>query len=372
MVAAFSLAAVTFSPTLLAQEYLHYKWQSGCFGNVINYAANSPAPNEGTIVTNLPNAPAGSWTAGPFGTALTGASVVAPATHNYVDTGWNPGTITGDMTWACWLKMDPNAPTPSLTYVFGTGGTFRIFTGGGGFFLTSGWGGGNVNTVANVQTLARAGWTHIACVLNSTTLTGTYYINGVPETPVTMTAPVNWTGTTFFVGKHSGLTNANIFDLDEFLLVGSALSASEVMALVNGPRGASGEFGSSCGSILSSNGQAPTIGNTNYAVTLSSAPTLALTWLMFGNTRCSLFNNTFPLPQDLGMFEASLTGCQVHVDNDVGVLSQITQNGTATYPFALPPWSALAGYQLYAQALTYDLSSSQLSSSNALAISIGL
>ena len=127
--------------------------------------------------------------------------------------------------------------------------------GGGGFFLCGSWGGSNVNTVANVQTLARAGWVHLACVLDGPALTGTYYINGVPEVPRVLTTAVNWTGSNFFVGKHSGLTNASIFSIDEFLLTNRALSAAEIGVLASSAYGADGRFGSSCGPVLSGNGE---------------------------------------------------------------------------------------------------------------------
>lgn len=365
------LLAVSSAPALLAQDLLHYKFENACATSAVNFAAGSPAPATGNIVTNFAGAPASTWTQGQFDLALKGGVVVAPQTHNYVDTGWVPGNITGSMSWACWLKMDPAAPTPSLTYVFGNGSTFRVFTGGGGFFLTSSWGGSNVNTVANIQTLARAGWTHLACVLDGTALTGTYYVNGVPENPVTLTTAVNWTGTGFSVGRHSGLTNANIFDLDEFLLTNRALSAAEVAALASSPRAGDGRFGSTCGPSLDGNGQQPLLGNAAYGIDLTG-PNVGFAWLVFGWNRCTAFGGTMPLPIDLGILAPGLAGCQGHVDTDVGSLSSVLQNGTANFGFPLPAWPGLSGLTLYAQGVTFDAATSQLSSSNAVVMGVGL
>lgn len=367
----FALVAASALATLPAQELLRYRFEAGCGSQVINFAANSPAPNEGTIVTNFAGAPATSWTPGQFGLGLKGASTVAPATHNYVNTGWVPGTITGSMTWATWLKMDPAAPTPSLTYVFGNGTTFRVFTGGGGFFLTSSWGGSNVNTTANIQTLARAGWTHLACVLDGSTLQAQYFVNGVPENPITMSAAVNWTGANFFVGKHSGLTNASIFDLDDFVLVNRAMSAAEIGVLATSPYAADGRFGSTCGPLLQGNGQLPAVGNAAYGFSVNG-PQTGFCWVLFGYSRCTIAGGSLPLPVDLGLFEPSLAGCLGHVDNDVGALGTVLVSGTANFGFPLPAWQGLAGLNLYGQGFTLDGATAQLRASNALAIGVGL
>lgn len=365
-----ALALVVTTTVAAAQDLLLYKFESGCNAEAINFGASSPAPATGNIITNLAGAPAASWTSGRFGSALKGASVVAPQTHNYVDTGWNPGNITGSMTWACWVQMDPAAPTPSLTYLFGNGTTFRVFTGGGGFFLTSGWGGSNVNTVANVQTLARAGWTHIACVLDGTALTGTYYINGVPENPVALTTQVNWTGVNFFVGKYGGLTNANIFDLDEFILVNRAMTLPEIVALASASYGADGTFGSSCGPTLAGNGQRPTLGNSLYGFQVNG-PAFGFAWIVFGTSRCTMQGGLIPLPTDLGVFQPMLAGCRGHVDTDLGAVSSLLGAGSTAVAFPLPALPVLSGYTVYGQGVTVDAAATQLRASNALAVSIG-
>jgi len=367
LVIALALSTATAS----AQELLHYKFDGGCGDKVINYAAGSPAPNEGTIVTNLAGAPAASWKAGVWRGALTGGTTVSPQVHNYVDTGWNPGTITGSMTWASWIKMDPAAPTPSLTYMFGTGTNFRIFTGGGGFFLTSGWGGSNVNTVANIQTLARAAWTHLALVLDGSTMTGTYYVNGVPEAPVTLTSAVNWNSTAFFVGKHSSLSYPNIFDLDEFILANRAMSASEIAALAVSPRAGDSVYGSGgCGGLsLQSSGGAPVLGNGSYALSLNStnAATIAVN---VGSSRCRLLG-VLALPFDLGAILPQFAGCVIETDQDVLTFGGSKGPGTLMIPFPIPTAAVLAGVNLYVQAPGIDSGGGNLIMSNACSIALG-
>jgi len=373
LLSTLSLALAIMAP-VASQDFLRYKFDANCGSEVINYAFQPLHAGTGTLVSNLPGLPAGAWTDGRFGDALRGGSVVAPTTHNYVDTGWAPGVVTGSMTWACWMRMDPTVPTPSLTYLFGNGTTFRVFTGGGGFLLTAAWGGTNVNTVTNVQTLARAGWTHVACVLDGAALQGQYYINGVPESPVNMTAAVNWTGNAFFVGKYSALTNASIFDLDEFVLVNRALTATEVTALVNGPFAADGRYGASCGVAgpsLDNNGTLPALGNFGYGFQVNG-PATGFAWLLFGFSRCSIAGGALPLPIDLGTFTPLLSGCAGLTDTDYGSLSGVLSGGTANIGFPLPPFPALSGLHFFTQAVTLDGATGALRSSNAMAVGIGL
>ncbi len=367
---ALAAASLLFVASASAQDLLHYKFDGSCNDKVINFAAGATT-GDGTITSTLTGAPATSWKAGVYGGALAGGVLSpTPAQVNYVDTGWNAGTITGSLSWACWLKMDPAAPTPSLTYLFGDGTNFRVFTGGGGFFLTAGWGGSNVNTVANIQTLARAAWVHLACVLDGTNLTGTYYINGVPEAPVTLSGGVNWTATTFYVGKNSTLSSPNIFDLDEFLLTHRALSANEVMALATTPRAADAPYGlGGCGGLsLASSGGPPTVGNASYALVLDSGYVAPFT-IGVGSSRCML--GGLALPYDLGALLPGASGCSIEADQDLASASGVKPAGPLTIPLPIPNIASLAGLTIYVQAPGIDVGSSSFVLSNAFAIGIG-
>lgn len=365
------LAPALAAPRLLPQDLLHFKFDDRA-ATAINYAAGSPAPAEGAIVTNLAAGPKGVWKQGVWGGALAGGDQTqAPQAYSYIDTGWNHGTITGSLSYAFWLRMSPQAPTPSLSYLFGNGTNFRIFTGGGGFFLTSGWGGSNVNTVANIQTLAKQKWIHLALVIDAAALRATYYIDGVPESPLTITGGANFAGTAFYVGKYSGLTNASIFDMDEFILANRAFSPAEIAVLSRSPKAADGRYGSGgCGGLLlSSSGGAPAPGNSQYTLELNS-PGTVLYSLGFGASRSAL--GALPLPFHLGLIFPQSAGCHLECDPTLFSVSGAKPAGLWKIPFPIPPLPAIAGLTLFAQAPSIDAGSGNLIISSAFSIGIGL
>ena len=365
LTSALTCAALTV-PAAAQQELLHYKFDAGCNSKVINYAT-SGAPSEGTVVSGIAGAPATSWKPGVWGNALVGA--VQPA-HNYVDTGYAPA-ITGSLTWAFWLKMDPAAPTPSLSYVMGAGGgsSFRVFTGGGGFFLTSSWGGSNLNTTAHVQNMAKLAWTHLALVIDATALTGTYYINGVPEPAITITGGANIAGTSFYVGTYSGNTTGSIFDMDEYLLVNRALTAAEILILASTPRAGDAAYGGGCGALqLGSTGGRPALGNSGYMLQLTT-PNVTPFALGLGSNRCKV--GPVLLPLDLGTLLPPLSGCVLDASMDLLTLGGVVATGMASLRVPIPNLPQLQGLTLYLQASGNDAATSKTVLSNAFSMSLG-
>jgi hypothetical protein len=347
----FFLLGLSIPALASGQELLHYKFDENYGSKVINYANASPAPDEGTIVSNVPTAPAGSWTSGVWGRALQGGTLSpTPVLYNYVNSGWNPGTLTGSLTWASWLRMNPAAPTPSLSYMLGNGSNFRVWTGGGGFLLTGGWGGTNVNTTSTaIQSMAKAGWIHVACVIDGTALKGTYYVNGIPENPVNLTAAVNCTGSAFYVGTYTGNTNVSVFDYDEFLLVNRALTAAEITTLASSSRAAHGAYGGGCGGLVLDGGTSlPTPGNFLYQLSLASPTSLAYS-VGLGSNRASL--GGIPLPFDLGLVIGGIGSCMVDSSLDLVSVGGSKGAGATIVPLPIPANPALGGVTLYLQTL---------------------
>jgi hypothetical protein len=350
-----------------AQDILHYKFDGACGSTVINYAAGSPAPATGTIVTNLGGATPASWTAGRFGLALARAGVQAGQTSNYVDTGWAP-VISGSLSIACWLKIDPAASWQSLNGLFSTVpagiiscfqvSTLVIFTIPG------------VGTITNSYfvPMARAGWTHLALVIDAATRQSTLYVNGIGQLASAFAVTPSWTATGFQIGHYNNSANLAL-DIDEFILANRAMTAAEIAVLAADPRGADAAFGTSSGPTFAGNGQRPIPGNQSYGLVLNANAGAA--WLVFGTSRCTMAGGTINLPVDLGLLHPLLAGLQGQVDSNLGALSLLVSGGATQVPFPLPNLPGLSGFQCYGQALTLDAASLQFASSNALAIGIG-
>jgi hypothetical protein len=347
-----------------AQDILHYKFDGACGSTVINYAAGTPAPAIGTVVTSPPGGPF--WTAGRFGLALAPSGVGPTAIT--LDTGFAPHAMTGSLSWACWLRVHPGSNqlgAPIGLFGDSSGGWMEI----AGTFLTTG---SFVTSFqgTNLFPLVQSGWTHVAVVLDSSTLTGTYYLNGTPQPPVPFAGAMNWTATSMQIGQWGLSSFVNrTFDIDEFILANRAMSAAEIAVLATDPRGADAPFGLSAGARFTGNGQRPVPGNQSYGLVLNSNAGAA--WLVFGQSRCTMAGGTISLPVDLGTLNPRLNGLSGEVDTDLGVLTVLAAGGPTSIPFPLPNLPGLSGFQCYGQALVLDAASLQFTNSNALAIGIG-
>ncbi len=346
-----SLSALALLTSLAAQnDVLHYKFEGGGT-KALNYAPNSPAPGEGAITNTLTTAPTSSFVPGRFGQALTSGITPAPLQANVVDTGWAP-SVTGDYSWAMWMYNSRGTAGPSLTYLAGipVSGAFRIY-GGSTILLTVGGAGGTTyySTVANVYGLATAGWVHVAFVVDTTAMTGTYYINGVPEAPRVLTAMPNITGSDFWIGRQTAAGAPSIYDIDEFRFLTRAVTAPEIaMWATQHPAGDSA-FGTACDATLGSTNGLPQLGNVNYALTIGSSAPNGVGVLTMGLSRTSA--GALPLPVDLGTFLAGMGGCNWECSAEVSLLTLLDPAGAATLGFQIPPVPGFDGIEFFAQGL---------------------
>ncbi len=213
-----------------AQDVLYYKFDETGGKKAINYAAGSGvAPKEGTLVGgNTPQ-----FAPGVFGaSALMGGTATTAAASTYVDTGWTPNLANSNFTLAFFIKQR-TAP-PSTSYFFYSNSGFRMFTGGvaakGLYFRngTSGTGGDWILTT-DIQSLAATAWTHIALAVDATALTATYYVNGVAQTPLTITGGVSATGGTYPWRIAGFATYGGLYDVDEFRVTLRTATAAEIL-----------------------------------------------------------------------------------------------------------------------------------------------
>ncbi len=380
------LAVFSLSVLATAQDFIHYKFDSTCTTEVINYATGPQAlAANGALQSTSPTSP---YVAGVFGSALAAGSTVAPTYQNLVITGWDPGVqpVNGDLTMAWFMRQ--NVANGSPFYIMGApSGGVRLFTGGvagRGLYqrqiLAAGGNGTNATiandfylpaTVVDIQTLASAGWVHVAMVVDATAATATWYVNGAQAlqlTGVTGGAAITAAGP-FRLGGYSSVSH---FDVDEFLMSFRAYSASEILALSLTQQAGDGDYlsGSTtqCGSLslASANGR-PQLSNFLYSLELG-VTTPSFYQFMFGLDRCAL-GGVLPLPMDAGGLSPIATGCTLLTDillSTGGVaVSPVSQ------PFPILPDPAFVGIQFFAQGAAIDLTTLSVSASNGFAISIG-
>lgn len=364
-----------------AQDFIHYKFDSTCTNEVINYATGPQALAANGVLESTLTGP--SYVSGMFGNALSGSPTTA--TYNRVRTGWNPSTqsITGDCTMAWFMRLN-SSPSTSLLYIMGApSGGFRLFTNG-----VAGTGlvqreilasGGNIAArdmqlnAVNVQQLAAAGWVHIAIVIDSTSQTASWYVNGqlaqqltnVPGANIVLAGP-------FTIGYYS---SASIYDIDEFLLSLRAYTPAEILALSLAPQAGAGDYDSDitsqCGSLLlADTGGRPAVGNVTYALSVTGSANPSLLLLPLGFSRCSLAG-VLPLPFDAGTVLPAASGCYLLADNFT-TLTSVTSAATTAIPLPVVPLPSLTGLGLFGQAVTIDVATSQVAMSNGFAIGIGM
>jgi hypothetical protein len=221
---------------------------------------------------------------------------------------------------------------------------------------------------ANLLTLARSGWTHVAVVLDAGLGQINYYFNGVAQVAITVGA-FHWTGSTLQIGAATGYGPNTLFDIDEFILANRVMSPAEILVLAAAPRAGDAPLGTGQGATLIGNGQRPFLGNVNYGLVLDCNAGAAC--VVFGRSRCTMAGGTINLPVDLGTLHPWLSGLTGYVDTDLGLQSMIVGGGATSLTFPLPNVAGLSGFPCYGQALALDAATLQFATSNALAIGIG-
>jgi hypothetical protein len=368
-----TLSVLVAASAVSAQnEILYYKFEGGAGTKVVNYTpSSSPAPRESPIFSNLPTAPAGSWVAGRFGTALAGGTAVTPYSINRVDTGWNPSSFTGSFSYGLWLRNTNNNPPPSLSYIFGipTSLQFRVYT-GSTTLLTTGNATGTTTTrtTANIYQLATAGWVHVALVVDASALTATYYVNGVAEPTITITGGANFAaGTAFVVGQQLPTLAPSIYDIDDFRFLGRAASAAEVTAWALANPAATSDFGAGCDATMTTTGGIPTIGNLTFGFTATGVSAAPGT-LLLGLSRTSL--GAVPLPLNLGLLFPSMGGCNLECSAEFTFPLVLGGGGTGGVGFPILPNPTYDGLNLYAQGILIG-GPRGLMTTNPVAVAIG-
>ena len=329
-------------------------------GETIYYKFNEAG---GGLVTNYPSAPAGSWTPGKYRTALLGGVQAPTRQHNRVETGWAPGSYTGSLTIAAYLRVPANTPTPGLNYLLGVpvSGQARFFSGGSQKVIAPGFTNATLFTTAQVFALAKAGWVHLALVIDSTANTATYYVNGVAETPITITR-VSVAATTFNVGQQVPSLGPSVFHSDEFCLLTCAATAAEFMAWSTRADAAYGKGG---GATMVSMMGVPSVGNVNYALEAKGASNRSGS-LAVGLKRDAI--GPLRLPFDLGTILSVLAGCSWETIT-VLVLAFTTDNsGRSALPLPIQNNPTFASQVLYSQAIL--LPGGQQQTTNAFASAI--
>ena len=103
-------AAVSlFTSLVTAQDFLHYKFDSACTTEIINYATGPQAfAGNGTLQSNSALSP---FDTGVFGGSLAGGANAAPTYYNRVVSGWDPSAqpLTGDLTMAWFMRLRSGA-----------------------------------------------------------------------------------------------------------------------------------------------------------------------------------------------------------------------------------------------------------------------
>jgi hypothetical protein len=346
------LLSIGLVSSLAAQnEILYYKFEGGGT-KALNYAAGSPAPGQGAITNTLTTSPTGSYVPGRFGSALSASisPTTAPYQANYVDTGWAPN-VTGNYTWAMWMRNSRGTAGPSLTYIAGipVSGMFRIYS-GASILLTVGGAGGTTyySTVANVYQLATAGWVHVAFVVDTTALTATYYINGVAEAPRVLTAAPNIIGNDFYIGVQYVNSYPSIYDVDEFRFLTRAATQAEITQWSTVNTAGSSVFGQGCGATLAPSGGLPQLGNYTYGFTAAGLPNAV------GFTTLGFSRNHFgpvTLPADLGSYVAGMGGCFWECSSEATLLTTLDPAGSATTALPILPQAQYDGLEIFAQSI---------------------
>jgi hypothetical protein len=327
-------AFVVAPSRVLLGRVLYYSFDRGAGTQAINAAGIEGGAK---ALADL-SRPAGSpWTGGRFGFGLRAGTTV--------DTGFH-GDLGSRFTVAWFMRGNaaPSAPSPILGL-----GNWRIFTGGaaGKGLRCTGWGGAQgLDLPDDVQALAAGGWVHVALVADGDLGQAAWFVNGILRRSIVLPAAVAIpaSAASLEIGSTQGL--ANVYDLDELRLDAAAQNAGTIVQWASRPSAAALPFTSACGASLRSTGMPAPGGQIDYRV--EAAPgSQALLALGFSTQLGAV-----PLPLDLGLFAPALAGCAWYSDLTITLPAvPVPPGGIAVVPLNVPNNPALAGLEVYAQAL---------------------
>ena len=145
--------------------------------------------------------------------------------------------LTTAMTWSVWVNMNTTHTTdyPYLFAKWSSGNTHsnyafytQIDSIPAGYFVMRYWDG--TTALSSSTHIPRGQWVHLAAVHNGTGLT--YYVNGVADNTITVTAGSTNTGN-LIIGRAPSGVRTFPGEIDEAAIFNSALSASDVASLAS-------------------------------------------------------------------------------------------------------------------------------------------
>ncbi len=171
-----------------------------------------------------------------FGTGVSGNALALTGGYASLPTGIV--STLNDFTMAAWVKID-TLSTWSRIFDFGTGTTVNMFltpfsaSGAVRFAITTSGNGGE-QQINGTSALATGAWLHVAVTLSGNT--GTLYVNGaVVGTNTNMTLRPSSLGSTtqnYLGHSQYSADPALLGSIDDFRIIGRALSAAEIQQLV--------------------------------------------------------------------------------------------------------------------------------------------
>jgi hypothetical protein len=340
------------------QEIVHYAFDSTDTDQVLNYAGGpNAAPEFGTT----------SWPAndmyvpGRFGNALQASPYVGVIGRS-VHTGWN-GNHQGELTIAFFLKNQlANTPT-AYSPVTGQPG-WSLATGGsaGAGMQLTGWGGPDLNVDFGTAVCSLPGWNHFALVVDSQS--ATWYLNGAVASTTAISGTVTLGGGELLVGTDYVTFCGSLYHIDEFRMLGRAVTPAEIAAWSSTPAAATTLFGVENGMTVGALGL-PTLANATFAIELEAQQSSI--WLLVGGTSYAN-HGAVALPFDLGTVLPGASGSMLRVA-PMATAAGVLSGGEATFALPIPNEPLLGAAQVFFQAI--GLGESGIEASNGLAVRIG-
>ena len=144
-------------------------------------------------------------------------------------------------------------------------------------------------------------------------------------------------------------------NFDEVRVSLRAASPAEIMDWATIDKAAQSPHGEACHPfglpvlLDGTSGGPPALGNTGYELTVYGLPGSAVV-LGLGSNNQSF--GGLPLPLDLGIASAALSGCFLRTSADIALLSGVIgPTGSLDFPIPIPPLPFLEGVVIYSQAV---------------------
>ncbi|MFQ5504441.1 MAG: PKD domain-containing protein [Planctomycetota bacterium] len=354
------ITAVGATANTTSPEILQYQFNDLREANIANSSSTTLAPeNGGAAQFGWQADPGRTGYGGPEkGAGCLGIDSTTPY-DNRIDTGW-PLKIIGSMTIEWWQRMGTTAPGSSLAYCWGSGSSFRCFT--GGVASTSLWFRGSpigdIKASKSVQAAPNK-WQHAALVIDDKAGNAIWYIDGVLDTTTTFTPGTfkddEATAGGFKVGWHSSTSSVytRYYQMDDFRFYSHARTATQIKADMSQELATTSRFDKGCNGTLGvpliSANSTPTAGNATFAFTVDKTETGKPGILIMGFAARKLIG-IVPLPWSLDFVYGPGSGCKLNVDQTF-TWSATGNGGKISIGVPLP--SGIEGLHAYVQWLAF-------------------